>query len=334
MMIRRRILTAFAVVMITVSGLVGVAWHGSVYAAQTATVSGDALKVSPVRWDLEMDPGTTKVVDLFIQNLTSVPARLHPAINDFTASADESGKPSVILDEDKFAPNHSLKRFAQPMADITVQPREQKTVKLTIVVPKGAAGGGYYGAVRFSPAVDDGNKNVNLSASVGTLILLKVNGDTKEQMSVASFDVRQNGKASTFFSNNKNLTLVVRFKNEGNVQVDPFGTVILKKSGKVIDTIQVNNKTPRGSVLPDSIRRFDENLRKVGGFGKYTIEGSFGYGTSGQLLTVKKTFYVVPVAIILMAVAGLVVLLFLIFGLPRMIRAYNRRVIRRAGRRR
>ena len=76
-MIRRRILTAVAVVMVAVSGLIGTVWGGDAYAAQTSKVSGDALKISPVRWDINMDPGTTKVIDLYIQNLTSVPAVLH-----------------------------------------------------------------------------------------------------------------------------------------------------------------------------------------------------------------------------------------------------------------
>lgn len=339
-MIRRRILTAVAVVMVAVSGLIGTVWGGDAYAAQTSKVSGDALKISPVRWDINMDPGTTKVIDLYIQNLTSVPAVLHPAINDFMASSDESGKPNVILDEEKFAPSHSLKRMAKPLSNVTVQPHEQKNVKLTITVPKDAAGGGYYGAVRFSPAsTDSTDKNVNLSASVGTLILLKVNGAIQEQLSIASFDVRQQPKdgkerLGSFFTSNKNLSMVTRFKNEGNVQVEPFGTIVLKKSNKVLGTFQINTSSPRGSVLPDSIRRFDTSLNKVGGFGKYTLEGSFGYGTTGQLLSVKKTFYVVPVFILILIGLVILFILFLIFVLPRMIRKYNKRVIRRASRRR
>jgi hypothetical protein len=86
--------------------------------------------------------------------------------------------------------------------------------------------------------------------------------------------------------------------------------------------------------LPDSVRRFNVPLNKLGSFGKYTLEGNFGYGSSGQLLTAKTTFYIVPVPIILAGLGVLAVLLFFIFVFPRMIRAYNRRIIRRASRRR
>jgi hypothetical protein len=338
-MIRGRILAAGAVVLIAVSLLTTVAWRSDAYAAQTATVGGNALKVSPVRWDVDVDPGTTKVLDLYIQNLTDVAARLHPAANDFTAGTDESGSPKVILDENQFAPSHSFKKFVKPLSDFTVAPHEQKNIKVTIVVPKDAAGGGYYGAIRFSPAANSGDKNVNLTGSVGTLVLMRVNGNISEQLRVASFDVRQlvDGKApktGSFFTSNKDLKATVRFTNDGNVQVGPFGTISLRKGGKTLSTIQINNVDPRGVVLPDSTRRFEVDVQKVGGFGKYSLEGNFGYGSTGQLLTAKTTFYVVPVFIFALIGIGVLLLLFVIFGLPRMIRNYNKRVIRRASRRR
>ncbi|HSX17315.1 MAG TPA: DUF916 domain-containing protein [Patescibacteria group bacterium] len=340
-MIRGRIFTAGAVVLIAVSMLTSIVWHSDAYAAQTSNVTGDALKISPVRWDFSVDPGTTKVIDFYIQNLTSVPAILHPAVNDFTAATDESGAPHVILDETQFAPSHSLKKFVKPMSDFTVQPHELKNIKATVVIPKDAAGGGYYGAIRFSPANAEGSKNVNLSASIGSLVLLRVNGTVSEQLSVASFDVRQQpqdskeaAKVGAFFTSGKNLKSVVRFKNGGNIQVGPFGTVTLKKGKKTLSQVQINNVDPRGVVLPDSTRRFDVDVTKVGSFGKYTLEGNFGYGTTGQLLTAKTSFYVVPVPILLLAGIVLLFILFAIFVLPRMVRSYNKRVIRRASRRR
>ena len=84
---------------------------------------------------------------------------------------------------------------------------------------------------------------------------------------------------------------------------------------------------------PDSIRRFDVKLDKVSSFGKFTLEGNFGYGSSGQLITSKATFYVVPVPMIIGALVALVVLFLLLKYVPKMIKAYNRRIIRKAGRR-
>ncbi len=335
-MFRRRMLTAVGVTLVAVSVLVSTIWVGNTYAEQTAAVSaGNALKVSPVRLDLKMDPGTNQTFTVNIQNLTSATALLRPFVNDFVASGDESGRPNVILNEGEYAPSHSLKRLIRPLQDITVKAGETRTVRVTIIAPKDAEGGGYFGAVRFAPASNSGDRNVNIAASVGTLVLLRMNGEIREELTVESFDVRKkNGDASSFFMNNKDLNSVIRFKNAGNVQLEPFGTIRLKRFGKVVGTYEVNNGELRGNVLPDSIRRFDIGLDKLGSFGKYTIEGNFGYGSTGQLLTAQTTFYVIPLFMLLLGLGVLSLLVFLIVVLPRMIRAYNRRVIRRANRRR
>jgi uncharacterized membrane protein len=82
------------------------------------------------------------------------------------------------------------------------------------------------------------------------------------------------------------------------------------------------------------VRKFSVALNKVGDFGKYSVEGNFGYGSTGQLLTAKTTFYVIPLFMIIVALCTVLLLVFFIFILPRMIRSYNRRIIRRANRRR
>ncbi len=333
-MIRRRILTAVVVVMMAVGTVVSLGFSGKAYAAQTSVVGGDALKISPVRMDIAMDPGTTKTVEVFITNLTSVPATLHPAINDFVAAGDETGKPNIMLDESQFAPTHSFKQFVAPLANVTLKAGEQRTVQVTINIPKTAAGGGYYGAIRFAPASLTGQKNLNLSASVGTIVLLKVNGEVKESVNLASLDVRKNNIPGSFFTKKDGLQAVARFQNIGNVQMEPFGKIVIKRFGKQIAQIEINNTDPRGSVLPDSIRRFQTPLTSLSSFGKYTMEANFGYGTQGQLITAKRTFYIIPLALILTGIGVLVLLVVLIFVLPRMIRSYNRRIIRKASRRR
>ncbi|HSW66171.1 MAG TPA: DUF916 domain-containing protein [Bacillota bacterium] len=336
-MIRRRILTAVVVVVMAVGTVVSLGFSGKAYAAQTSVVGGDALKISPVRMDIVMDPGTTKVVEVFITNLTSVPATLHPAINDFVASGDETGKPNIMLDENQFAPTHSFKQFVSPLANINLKGGEQRTVAVAVNIPKTAAGGGYYGAIRFAPANTNeagGQKNLNLSASVGTIVLLKVNGEIKESVNLASLDVRKNNVPGSFFTKKDGLQAVARFQNIGNVQVEPFGKIVVKRFGKQVAQIEINNTDPRGSVLPDSIRRFQTPLANLSSFGKYTMEANFGYGTQGQLITAKRTFYIIPLSLILTGVGILLALIVLIFVLPRMIRSYNRRIIRKASRRR
>lgn len=299
--------------------------------------AGNAIRVSPVRTDLVINPGETRQITVSIQNLTDVTSEYQAIINDFVSGSGEEGQPSLILDADKYAPSHSLKRYINPIPNVTVPGRDTKEVKVAITIPKDAAGGGYYGAVRFAPASSgDPTKNVNIAASVGSLILVKVPGDLVENVRLASLDVRTSPSAnsgSAFFSTNKNLYAVARFGNTGNVHEQPFGKVVLKKGSKVLGTYEINNSDPRGNVLPDSVRRFSVKLDKVGYWGKYTVEGNFGYGSNGQLLSGKTSFFVLPLAFILIGLAAVALVLFLIFGLPRVIKRYNANVVRKANRR-
>lgn len=291
---------------------------------------GNALRISPVRQDLTIKPGSSQTIDVYVENLTTQSITLQGIANDFTANNDESGTPSILLNPNSYAPTHGLKRYIQPISNITLNAKEQKDVKVTITIPAGAAGGGYFGAVRFAPVASDNSKNVSLTASVGSLILVTVPGSINEQLSVAGFGVGKGTTIGSLFTSNKDLQAIVRFRNTGNVQVEPFGKILLKKGDKTLATYEINNTDPRGNVLPDSIRRFTTPLTNLGYFGKYTVQGNFGYGTKGQLLTTSATFYVVPVSLIAAIIGGLIVILFLIFVLPRMIRSYNQRIIRRA----
>ncbi len=298
---------------------------------------GNGLRVSPVRTDLTINPGKSQVVNINVTNVTAAPATFQAVVNDFVANPDESGNPAIILDPTKYAPSHSLKRYISPIPNFSLAAGQVKSVPVTVTIPANAPGGGYYGAVRFAPAsaASGPNQTVSLAGSVGSLILVKVPGNITEKLSLASFDVRNNkGDASSFFTSNKNITATVRLQNEGNVQEEPFGKILLRNhSGKILAQYELNNSDPPSNVLPDSIRRFGVSLNKVGSFGQYKLEGNFGYGSGGQLLSASTTFYVVPYSVIIIFILVVLLLLFLVFGLPRLIKAYNKRVLRRAGRR-
>lgn len=321
-MIQRRLPAIFASLALAVT--IAASALAPVTAAQNNS-GGNGLKISPVRTDLVILPGKSASVPVTVQNVTKSTASLKVLINDFKASDTENGEPALILDSNKSAPSHGLKQFIAPVSDITLKANEQKTVKVTINVPKDAAGGGYFGAVRFAPSNSSTDKNVTLSASVASLILVKVPGNIKDDLQLVGLSAERGNTTHVVFVNDKDITAVVRFQNKGNVQEEPFGKVVLKKGSKILQTSEINDTDPRGNVLPDSIRKFEVPLKKVDGIGKYTIEGNFGYGSNGQLLSGKTTFYVVPLPLIILAVVLLAIVLFLIFALPRLIRAGSRR---------
>lgn len=330
-MIRRKLsaltVALFAVMTLVISSAVPLA-----SAASTST-AGSGMRVSPVTTNVTGNPGETTVVKVSVQNVTSATTTYSVIINDFTSTDKETGEPAILLDADKYAPSHSLKRFVEPIGDVTLKPNEEKTISVNIDIPKNAPGGGYFGAVRFAPADETGKNNVTLAASVASLILIRVSGDVKDDLRLASLDVRQGDSPKVVVFNNKNLTGVVRFDNKGNVQEQPFGKVSVKKGDKEIFSAEINNTDPRGNVLPGSIRRFTVDLKNIGSFGKYTLVGNFGYGSNGQLISGQQTFYVIPMFLILLVVLLILLIIFLIFGMPRLIKKYNQGVLNKARRR-
>jgi len=293
----------------------------SVVSAQDATNTANTLKVSPVRTDLEIKPGESKVVQITVTNLTGGAITVRPVANDFV-SGDESGTPALILDEDQFAPSHSLKRFMAPLSDVTIPAEESETIEVVITVPKTAQVGGYFGAVRFAPASPDGGGQVNLSASVASLILLTVPGDINESMELTNFAIQQDGVAGSFFTSSENIQVLARFRNSSDVQLGPFGKVSVKNGDKVIYETDFNNKSPRDVILPDSARRWEIPLNDIGGLGRYTVNATFTYGQNNQTIEVARSFWVIPVWAIIVAA---IILLLLIGGIVAGILLYRRR---------
>lgn len=276
--------------------------------AQSVNNSANTLKVSPVRTDVSIEKGKSKAVEIVLTNLTDSPITVHPIENDFTAG-DERGTPALILDENQYASTHSLKRFMTPLTNVTIPPNSAKTISVVITVPGDAQAGGYFGALRFAPASADGGGQVNLSASVASLILLTVPGPTVEQLDLTDFNILQDNKSGFFFNTPDGISATVRFENKGNIQLGPFGKISVKQGDKVVYETDFNNKNPRDVVLPDSARRWDIPLEKIGDFGYYTVLGTFTYGSKNQTIEVTQSFWVVPVWMI---ITGIAVLLFLI----------------------
>lgn len=298
--------------------------------AETINNSLNTLKVSPVRSDITIEAGKEGTAPVTITNLTSTSVTLRLVENDFIAG-DERGTPALILDVDKYAPTHSLKRFMKPVSDIIVPAGQSKTVDVMISVPKDAKAGGYFGAVRFAPTNPEGGAQVNLSTSVASLILLTVPGPTTEKLDLTDFQVQQNGSNGTIFRTPDNLQLTFRFASSSNIQVAPMGKISVKKGDKVIYQTDFNQKDPKDMILPDSARRWDVPLQNIEGFfGKYTVQATLAYGKSNQTVEVKKDFWIISWAAIAIAGGALLLLVILVVVIILLIRRRKRRAPRRA----
>jgi hypothetical protein len=282
--------------------------YGSHASAQSVSDGSNSIKVTPVRSDIQIAAGARQTVQVTVSNVTGSSLSVTPVTNDFVAG-DDRGTPALILDADKFAPSHSLKRFMGPLKTATIPAGQSKTFDIVITVPASAQAGGYFGAVRFAPSDPDSGGQVNLSASVASLILLTVPGDAVERLSLSSFDVQQKGVNGTSFRTPDELGVSFSFANQGNLQIGPFGKISVKKGDKIVSSVDFNEKNPRDVILPDSDRRWDVPLDGIEAFGHYDIIATFTYGTKNQTIEVTKSFWVIPTWVIITAIASVVGLL-------------------------
>ncbi len=322
-----RMVLGFAVAIALVSGV-----FVSSVNAQSSTAN--TLKVSPVRTDIEIKAGTSKEVPITITNLTGGDVLVSPIENDFV-QGDENGTPSIILDANEYAPTHSLKRFMSPLANVKVPANGSAVVKVKITVPASAQAGGYFGALRFAPTTPDGGGQVNLSASVASLILLTVPGPVTEKMDLTDFNVQQGSKAGTDFRTANDLKAVFRFENKGNIQQGPFGKISVSQGDKVVYDYDFNLETPRDVVLPDGARKWEVPLKNIGDFGHYTVNATFTYGSKNESIDVERSFWVIPTAYIIGAIVALLLIIGFIVWLIFFLKGRKRRQARRGhGRRR
>lgn len=294
---------------------------------------GQALEIAPPLITLSVDPGQIVTTKINIRNISGGNLIVSGQINDFVA-AGEDGTPKLLTEETKLTNNpYSIVSWVSPMPELNLATNQMKALPVTIIVPKDASPGGHYGVVRFTGTPPDlEGTGMSLSASLGSLIMLRVSGDVKEEMSLTDFYVSQNGNKGWFFETAP-LVINQKITNSGNVHEQPMGTVtIADMFGNKLATLGVNKVTPPGNVLPDSTRLFTENLDKsvIGNkmlFGRYTAELSVKYGDKNETITKTITFWVIPYKLI---VAIIIILIALFFIMRFAIQNYNKRIIAKA----
>ena len=305
------------------------------WAAQPSPVAGSpgqGLEISPPVIELSANPGQTITTNIRVRNVTKGQLIAKGKADDFGAGNDESGQPKLLLDETG-ATRYSLKYWVAGVPDLTLASQELKTATVKISVPANAEPGGHFGVVRFTAVPPDlQGTGVALSASVGTLILLRVSGNVSDKLSVAEFASTaasgpDAGTRQGFFEHGP-VGFLVRLKNEGTVHEKPQGTIEVRNTfGRKVASLAVNERG--GNVLPGSIRRFEQKLDRKQLFGHYTAALLLTYGGK-QHLSAKASFWVIPWKLLLLLLIALVAIAFLLrIG----IRRYNEYVIAQARKR-
>ncbi|HET7673576.1 MAG TPA: hypothetical protein VFK11_03640 [Candidatus Saccharimonadales bacterium] len=287
--------------------------------AQEQKDPASGLQISPTRTELNVKRGSSQPVSISLKNVTGGSIIAKPEIDDFVSDND-TGTPRIITDPNQKSP-YTIKDFISTIPDIPMKSGETKTVKIPVNVPADQPPGAYFGVIRFiaqpvSTDKDNAGRQINLTASLGHIVLVNVPGNVKEQLQLVSFSAEKDGKEGKIFSSAPD-SIALGLRNTGNSFSKPFGTVTIKDfRGNEVYKYEVNNTDPRGNVLPDSTRVFHDGLKNIGSSpNRYTAVASVSYGTGGDVLVSEIQFWVIPTWVrILAAIVVLLILVMIFYG--------------------
>ena len=312
-----------------------------------------AMTISPPVQEFAADPGTVEKGVVKLYNDENAARTLYANVQRFTARG-EKGEPGF---SDEEIENYMLASWIYlERTQITLEPGQRIEVPYIISVPWGAEAGGHYAAIFWSTqAPNVKGTGVAIASKIGSLILLRVQGEVIEQGRLLEFSLKEKKK----FYAHLPIDFIVRFENTGNVHLKPFGMIEISDTlGKKIDGVLVNMaispegaEMPIGNVLPQSKRMFEASWikNKADGRGvlqyvptflgkaKYEKENfalgryegflNLEYGSQQQEIQRKIVFWIFPWHLILVCLSGFVFLILLIvFGIKR----YNRWIVKRA----
>ena len=210
--------------------------------------TGVDLALSPTFLSLNTDPGETVNAQFKITNNNNFREYLKINVAKFTASSD-GGSPVIadIEEGDEFATwiSFSEKEF-------TVDPREAKTIRVTLNPPEDAALGYYYALVvsRVNTSVADSNQQAVIAGSPALSVLLNVKSpNAKRELQILDFTT------DSMFSEFLPTSFSVVVENTGNIHAVPVGDIFIDWGGKKDIAVLQANKG-KGNVLPQTTRTF------------------------------------------------------------------------------
>ncbi len=271
-----------------------------------AKIKGEGLTISPTLEELTLEKGKSHSDVIKVTNPTGKTMEVYPQIMNFSA-VGEGGEPTfypVTDEEQNFSLAHWIE-FSQTKLALT--PEQIIEFDYKIKVPTDAEPGGHYGVIFFAtepPEIGQDANKVALSSMIGSLILVKVPGKIIEKGSLEEFSAKQ-------FYFNPPVDFITRIKNSGNIHFKPQGEITLKDMfGNELKRIPVNDS--KGNVLPDSIRKFENNWDGNGKIriGRFTADLRIVYGDKEITLDDKLVFWIIPwwliVAVGVVVVGGII----------------------------
>ncbi|HSX48248.1 MAG TPA: hypothetical protein VLF41_01990 [Candidatus Nanoarchaeia archaeon] len=288
------------------------------------------LTVSPPSFELSANPGDTIDNSIRITNNSPDAVTFEVTVQDFIVQGTE-GSVTVTSDDN---PGAFSKFFRFPQTQFHLNSGQGVEVPFSIVLPKTAEPGGQFASVLFQPKVVSSTSQTGAKVvqRVGSLILMKVSGNIKEDGRILSFkpktyvgqwdevtasdgktkilvakDEKLGDEKSQKFFNNGPIAFDLLVKNNGNVHFKPAGTVtIYNLFGQKVDQLALDPH----NVFPGGERRTTVIWSKKtfwGGY--YRAQVAAVYGSKNEVLTAETWLWAFPTGAAIIILVLLVVII-------------------------
>ena len=244
--------------LIGASLLFALLWAVSPHAYAASNVP--TVTVSPFLQNVQVQENDqTKPLDLTLLNTSNQTQTFHLSVLDFGALNETGGVAFASSDSSTLIKKYGLSTWLKLDNDsITLAPGQKTKVGAVINNDSTMSPGGHYAAVIASLDSENGSKGntVDIKQQLSALIMVTKTGGEKYDLSL------NNTKFKTSWWHLP-TSLVLRFKNPGNVQVVPRGMVkIVAPGGAVVSQAAINEGS--GFILPETFRQFPVELQNVG----------------------------------------------------------------------
>lgn len=224
-----------------------------------------SLSIDPPHLNLDVSAGQSTSGIVRVENLGEENLKVEVFTEDWLYSPDGSKN---------FYPAGSTKLSCSKWIKLDptsfeLAPKSFKEVRYALKVPDGVSGG-HYGVIFFKAGLGKGmleGQMVTLAGRIGTIVY-QSSGQIIKKGSIVNASITKDKKTNEQF-------IALSFKNEGNVNLLAKGKIIiLDKSGKTVDTVQVDNlNTLPGDVMTKKIK-YEKELSQ----GMYTLDIELDYG--------------------------------------------------------
>jgi hypothetical protein len=228
---------------------------------------------------------------------------------DFMGSNDINQ--TVVLLGDDRGP-YSLKDYIYlATTTVLVGHGTKAHIPITISIPRDAQPGGLYGSVIVSTVTKSQADSIDSGAMptspiitrIGTLFFVRVKGPVIENGELSGFNISGN---RLILPDSSPVVFDILFKNDGNVHLDPHGTITIKNMiGSSIGTVDVDP----WFAMPQSLRFREVEWEPPFMFGRYVAHASINRGYGNEIDEADLVFWVLPWKIIFAILAGFIVII-------------------------